>query len=199
MLRTTQGSRGAPLTWARLAALITRFTMSVVGILQNRISTYVDDPIIVAAGTKPQRRRVFATVLLLWCALQLPLSFNKAVTGANVTWTSAEFAPTRSLLTVRVKQSIVDDTAELVHRFLRCNYIRFKELRSFTGKVTHIASLVILVRPFLAELYAALYSPEAAKTGFVWTRQSKHTLSWIAALLAEGNFSLERRFTLEAF
>ena len=140
-----------------------------------------------------------ATVLLLWCALQLPLSLNKAAIGANVTWTSAEFAPTRSLLTVRVKQSIVDDTAELVHRSLRCNYIRFKELRSFTGKVTHIASLVILVRPFLAELHAALYSPEAAKTGFVWTRQSKHTLIWIAALLAEGNFSLERRFTLEAF
>ena len=106
----------------------------------------------------------FATVLLLWCALQLPLSFNKAVIGANVTWTSGEFAPTRSLLTVRVKQSIVDETVELLHQFLRGHYIRLKELRSFTGKVTHIASLVILVRPFLAELYAALYSPDAART-----------------------------------
>ena len=199
LMRTAQGSRGAPLTWARLAALITRLTMSVIGIAQNRISTYVDDPIIVAVGTKAQRRRVFATVLLLWCALQLPLSLNKAVIGMNVTWTSAEFCPLRSLLTVRVKQAIVDDTVELLHRFLRCNYIRLKDLRSFTGKVTHIASLVILVRPFLAELYAALYSEEAARTGYVWTRQSKHTLVWIAALLAEENFVLERRFTLDAF
>ena len=198
MLRTTQGSRGAPLTWARLAALITRLTMSVIGITHNLVSTYVDDPIIVSVGSRLQRRRTFATVLLLWCALQLPLSLNKAVIGAKVTWTSAEFSPMRSMLTVRVKQAIVDDTAELVHRFLRCNYVRVKELRSFTGKVNHIASLVILVRPFLSELYAALYS-QAAKTGFVWTRQMTHTLIWIAALLAEGNFCLERRFTLEAF
>ena len=199
MMRTTQGSRGAPLTWARLAALITRLTMSVIGVAQNRISTYVDDPIILAVGTAKQRRRVFATVLLLWCALQLPLSLNKAVIGADVTWTSAVFCPLRSLLTVRVKQAIVDDTAELLQRFLKGNYIRLKDLRSFTGKVTHIASLVILVRPFLAELYAALYSPDAIKSGFVWTRQTKHTLVWIAALLAEADFRLERRFTLEAF
>ena len=85
-----------------------------------------------------------------------------------------------------------------MHSFLKRNYVRVKELRSFTGKITHIASLVILVRPFLAELYATLYS-KAAKTGFVWTRQMTHTLIWIAALLAEGNFCLERRFTLEAF
>ena len=64
LLKTTQVSRGAPLTWARLAALITRLTIIVIGVDRSRIATYVDDPIILTVGSRPQRRRTFATALL---------------------------------------------------------------------------------------------------------------------------------------
>ena len=195
MLKTTQGSRGAPLTWARFAALITRLTISVIGIDRSRIATYVDDPIVTTVGTRKQRRRTFATVLLLWCALQLPLSLDKAVLNPQVTWTSATFTPSRTLLVVKVKQQIVDETSALLTTFMKGNYIRLKD----TGKVTHIASLVIMVRPFVTELYAALYAPQSCEQKFVWTRQIKHTLIWIAALLADAEYCLERRFTLDAF
>jgi hypothetical protein len=43
-VKTTQGSRGAPLTWARQAALVSRLTQSVVESQHARINTYVDDP-----------------------------------------------------------------------------------------------------------------------------------------------------------
>ena len=43
-LKTVQGSRQAPLTWARLVALVTRLTQSVLG-TSGRMSTYVDDPL----------------------------------------------------------------------------------------------------------------------------------------------------------
>ena len=42
---TTQGSRGAPLTWSRTAALLGRLTQALVDARLDRINTYVDDPI----------------------------------------------------------------------------------------------------------------------------------------------------------
>jgi len=92
-VKTTQGSRGAPLTWARLAALVTSMTQAMIGIKQARISTYVDDPIIAVLAPKRERDRIFSMVLLLWSALDLPLSLRKAVRGYSVTWTSGILTP----------------------------------------------------------------------------------------------------------
>jgi len=74
--KTAQGSRGAALTWARIAALVTRLTQTVIGIQRTRMSTYVDDPIVVAVGSAKFRKDTFARVLLIWSALQLPLAFD---------------------------------------------------------------------------------------------------------------------------
>ena len=59
-LKTAQGSTVAPLTWARVAALITRLTMSVLGSETCRMSTYVDDPLISGFGNTLHRSRCFA-------------------------------------------------------------------------------------------------------------------------------------------
>ena len=155
-MKTAQGSRGAPLTWARIAALITRLTQAVIGIDRTRMATYVDDPIVVAVGTAKFRRGTFARVLLLWTALQLPLAFDKAVYGPSVTWTSAVFCPLADALIVRIKESIVLETAETAHRSTGSNHLSRKELRSFICKVMHIASLVIIVRTLVSVLYGAL-------------------------------------------
>ena len=194
--KTAQGSRGAPLTWARIAALVTRLTQTVIGIQRTRMSTYVDDPIVVAVGSAKFRKDTFARVLLIWSALQLPLAFDKAVYGPSVTWTSAVFCPLADALIVRIKESIVLETGEMAQRFLTVNYLARKELRSFIGKVMHIASLVIIVRPFVSELYGALYSTAATTTGWIWLKQIRPALAWIALLLSESNFKLERRFDL---
>ena len=196
--RTTQGSRGAPLTWARLAALITRLTQSVTGVKVSRISTYVDDPIIVARGPRPYRRLIFAMVLALWSALKLPVAYDKAVLDSTVTWTSATFEPHKSGVTVRVKDSIVRETIELLERFLANNYILRKEMRTCVGKAMHIASLVATVRPFLNELYAALHSDKGSKAS-IWTKQVQPALVWLLTLLKEEGYILERKYELSSF
>ena len=57
----------------------------------------------------------------------------------------------------------------------------------------------MMVHPCVTELYAALYASQSFEQKFVRTRQIKHTLIWIAALLADAEYCLERRFTLDAF
>ena len=199
--KTTQGSRGAPLTWARLAALVTRLTQSVTRVANSRISTYVDDPIVVAVGSTTQRRRIFATTLLIWSALGLPLALEKAQIGRKVTWTSAVFQPTSHGLEVSVKENIIAETVELCEKFLKSNYVTHKDLRSQIGKAMHIAGLVPTVRPFLNELYAALH--DKSRTGpspqSIWAKQIKHSVTWLLALLYRNKGQLVRSYDLDVY
>jgi hypothetical protein len=204
-LRTTQGSRGAPLTWARLAALIGRLTQSVLGLEAARISTYVDDPIVVARGSRFFRRKLFAITLGMWSALGLPIAFNKGVIGSSVTWTSAVFAPTHDQVTVSVKATLVAETMTMLAQFVSGNYILKKRLRQGIGKAMHIASLVPMVRPFISELYAALCSSQPEGTqhrlgaDVVWTKQIRSALHWLIHLLSEAEFSLSRTYQLNTW
>ena len=134
---------------------------------------------------------MFAITLGIWSALRLPIAFNKATIGEEIGWISAVFRPTLTSLTVTVKESLVQETLEMLLSFVSGNYIRKKLLRSCVGKAQHIASLVPLVRPFLQELYAALHSDSAkmhSRFGaeVVWTKQVRHALLWLTHLLQEG-------------
>ena len=68
-LSTAQGSRGAPLTWARLAALIMRLTQSLFDRNTVRLQCFVDDPIAAIKGTELRRKVVVSTIMLVWEAL----------------------------------------------------------------------------------------------------------------------------------
>ena len=201
--RTTQGSRGAPLTWARLAAQICRLTQGALG-PKARLCCYVDDPLITMVAEPFERRQMQAMVLLLWSSLRLPLSLKKATAGQKVTWTSGQF----SLLTtpewgveVRVKESIVTDVAEQTATLLKDNVVSLKVLASFTGKVMHICSLIAAMRPFITDLYAALHHSGKSKAppGCTWTAQIAHVLRWIQVFLSECHGPLARRYWVSAF
>ena len=199
-MRTTQGSRGAPLTWARFAALISRMTQAILDSKSTRINTYVDDPIIVALGPKKERDMKYAMVLLVWSALGLPLSLEKAVRGLAVTWTSAIFTPGPWCVTVEVKRAIIEDVASLVNRFLSKNVIPTKELRSLTGKLTHVASVVMTLRPFLTELYGAQVAErENAPVGCIWRKQIQDVLLWAKAFLEGTPGELKRCYSLSSY
>ena len=174
-----------------------RLTQSVVGCQTCRISTYVDDPIIAAIGTKLERHTIFATILLLWACLGLPMAMDKAKLGQDITWTSATFLPKPEGITVRVKPAIVAETLEGLKAFMRANIITRKALRTSLGKSTHIASLVPVIRPFLTEMYGALYRRTNAAVGnTIWTKQIAHAISWLIAFLDESEAKLERTFDL---
>ena len=158
--------------------------MSVIGTAKARISTYVDDPLISAFGTKTFRDRQFAIVLLIWGALWFPLSLTKAKRGKTITWTSGVFESTPEGIRVGIKEEIRLDVLSSSKAMVKVNVLKIKELHSFVGKLVHIASIVFTLRPFLTDLHAAIYTVDSkAPPGCIWLKQILHVLWWIIALL----------------
>jgi hypothetical protein len=102
---------------------------------------------------------------------------------------------------VEVKEAIVKDAQELTTAMLTQNTTSRKKLRSYVGKLMHIASVVQQLRPFLADIYAALYSKaSSAPRGHVWTKQILSVLVWVNALLRKGvEGKLVRRYDLAPY
>ena len=51
---------------------------------------YVDDPTIIAAGSREQRLRLLTVVLLFWAALRFDLCWKKGQKGPTVEWMGGE-------------------------------------------------------------------------------------------------------------
>ena len=205
LLRTAQGSRGAPLTWNRTGALVSRLTQAMFPPDMLRLNTYVDDPLVALRGPKSVRDINVGIVMLVWAALGFSLSLKKAKRGPTVTWTSGLFSiiprPDDYFVVAQVKPELVQDARQMTSEFLAANVVGHKALRKLAGKASHIGSLIFALRPFAAELWAALYSTAAtwAPKGCVWISQIRHTLIWLAAFfhLDDGNI-LTRTFSAQA-
>ena len=77
-----------------------------------------------------------------------------------------------------------------------------RDLRTLAGKANHIAGVLYTWRPFLQELWAALYNTNQdtqAPLNCVWTKQIMHTLTWILAFLTQQAGALRRVYTLDAY
>ena len=185
-VRVAQGSRGAPLVWGRLAALLMRLTQAAVCGRQARIEDYVDDPIISLCGCRAYRSRTIAIVVLLWSAIGFPLAFQKGARGTTVTWIVAKYSVISTGTEVTLKQAIIDDVSEILGQLSKSNVVPFKLLRSFCGKISCMAFLIFAMTPFLGELWSALADGMAgdrssgAPTNCIWRRQMQLALDWIA-------------------
>ena len=138
---------------------------------------------IVVGGCKDARNEYLCLIILAWMALGLPLSWRKGLRGATMTWVGGESAihsaPARL---VKVKQDLFEATEAL---------LLDRDLSTLIGKLGNIANLLAVWRPFMAPLYAALYSTErtAALLNCCWTRQIAPELDWFAAYFkATGGF-----------
>lgn len=91
-MRTAQGSRGAPLSFAVLVALASRFIQSLLlgparrGQPEGRLQVYVDDPLAILVGSEARANRLASIVATGWLLLRFPLAFHKAVISNVVTW-----------------------------------------------------------------------------------------------------------------
>jgi hypothetical protein len=180
----------------------------------------------VVRGTSVDCKRTIVHITLTWLVLGFPLSFKKGAIGRSLEWTG-------SLLTVDVRLQIVsveipelkvDELRTLTLELYRANVIPIKALRSYSGKCSNVAQTIIMWRPFLSELWAALCSgsgtdPGAPATtliaadssgshavtkqgpprGCVWTKQIASALLWIYAFLAGQRGAIKRTFTLSAY
>lgn len=92
------------------------------------------------------------------------------------------------------------NSAWLLTDFMSGNLIRIKKLHSFVGKVNNVASLLVVLRPFLHPLWVALYSPEVGSPkGTVWTKQVRTFLLWLQAFFGGSAGGIQRRFDLSVY
>ena len=170
-----------------------------------RLNVYVDDPIIALRGSKFRRDIHAAMIMIIWSALGFSLSLRKAKRASVATWTSVHFtvvaSPDDFTVIAQTKPALVEDAWQLVKECMASNVVGRKTLRSLAGKVSHIGSLIFALRPFCADLWAAIYSDPStwAPRGCIWVRQIHHALIWINAFFeASGSRALSRHFSARA-
>jgi len=202
-LRNAQGSRGAPLGWGRTAALLGRLTQSMFHKNEARIEIYTDDPCITLAGSRRQRDRCVAAIVLIWRLLGFPLSWRKASRGVSISWIGGQFDVdnVNRSVSVKIKDDVFTDARDSVHKMAQANVVPIKELRSGTGKLSNIANLLTVWRPFMTPIYGALYGPMAtgAPRNCIWTKQIATPLRWFIAFFEGSGGFIQRQFDLDFF
>ena len=187
------------MTWGRTAALIGRLTQGLLGTRLARVNIYVDDPILVIGGSKAQRDRMMAITILAWLGLGFNLSIQKGKRGSTVQWVSATYAiwPDRSGITISLKEEIETEVRELTETIMSSNVVSFKELRSYAGKVSHIAGVLMTWRPFLQEIWGALACKDSnAPHNCVWVKQCLSSLKWFSAFFQGTSGATSRSYPL---
>jgi len=95
---------------------------------------------------------------------------------------------------VQVKQATADEVTVITTAFWRLNVVPVRDLRSYAGKCTAMASVISTWTPFLKPLWAALTVEPSRSDGVprncVWVRQFSDSLEWVVAFLtSEGELS----------
>ena len=199
--RAPQGSAVGPTLWGRLAALIMRLTQSLVDPHEARLVCYVYDPLAAIRGTDEERRAIAAMMMLVWCALGFKLAFAKGQLAKEVTWIGGTLIVEVHGVRVVAKQSIIDDIIDTLTRFVVLTLVPKRELHSIIGKFNHAAGLLIVMRPFLEPLWAALKaaSPKDKPGLYLWIKQVQTELRWFHTFFLGNGTSIERFFALDAY
>ena len=197
----TQGARGSPLTWGRLAALVTRLTQSMFEHGEAHLQTYVDDPIMVSSGSPAVRSLSFAVAILAWRCLKFPLAFSKGQRGTKVNWIGCTFELQGAAVVASIKAETLKALEALVDELLSANVVKTKTVASLAGSGSHIATLIWAWRPFLQHLWAAIYQTDShgAPANCIWTKQIKTSLLWMKAFLSGSCGTVSRTFFLDKF
>ena len=118
------------------------------------------------------------------------MAFAKGALGPAVEWIGARPSIEHGRVVLTAKPQMLEETQALAAAIAASNVVSRKTLRTFVGKVQAIASFVFALRPFLQELYGALYAePESAAPGCppscVWLRMIQGPLDWLQAFFRQ--------------
>eukprot|EP00971_Amphidinium_carterae_P351397 6492091-Amphidinium_carterae.2 len=197
--RLPMGGKNSPQCWGRAAALFGRLMAGLLPGTSARLQLYVDDPLCTFVGDRVSRNLHLASLVLALTALGIKLSWQKgARSTTTITWIGASFSLREHFLDVSAKPELLLDLGRLIADALSRNTIKVKSLRTLVGKANHLAGIVPLVRPFLAPLWAALHKPGGPLQS-IWTKQIRHALLWLQALLTRNGGQLVRSFPLDSF
>ena len=144
----------------------------------------MDDPILATKGSRSRRNRLavrFCTGLLL---LGFGVAFDKAKFHSTVVWIGVLYNISPRTVTVTIPEEKLQELIAIINRMLSRNVVPEKELRSFAGKAMNVATLIVVWRPFLAFIWAALSSSATrAPKNCIWTRQFRLSLLWLSEFL----------------
>ena len=139
----------------------------------------------------------------------MPLSYDKGQYGDEIIWIGGEFKLLRDSFQVQVKDSIIQDIIADLTKFRPANKIARKSLLSFAGRTNHAASLLIAIRPFLQQIWAALHDPvishrynaEGVRSykPMIWRKKVAHALRWLEVFFITGKLSTSRTFMLSDY
>ena len=183
---------------ARYAALLMRFTQGLLGGDRCRLQCFVDDPVAVLRCTALERRASATLIMLVWETLSCKLSYSKGQYGGHASWIGSELTITEVGVDARVKPSIIEDIRLGLVEVSKSNVLSRKALESIAGKLNHVAGLVIVLRPFLHQIWAALHKPGSGD-GRIWKKQVEHALSWFHAAFNDQNAFLLRQFRVSDY
>ena len=200
-LRAAQGSRNGPLAWAGVVSLALRLVQACWwegGECPARINTYVDDPLTVA---ETRRNNLVACLVLLFTALGFPLSFRKGSRGTSVDWIGLNLSVRPRVVHLTITEARVKELRDLADEALLHNLVSKKWLKSFAGKTSSFASILIFWRPFLHSIWAAIYAVPSDGTpqNCVWVKQCVVAVKWIRAFLNGVQGNMVRTFALDMY
>ena len=190
------GGKSAPTIWGRFAACIGRILATTSPPDTTRIEVYVDDPLFATFGTVHQRTRHLTRALLTLDLLGFPLAWAKATIGPRVVWIGAQFASLPQDIRLTIPDVRIDDLTTDTHRFQQTHITHRRSMRSYCGKLSFIAGIIPIVRPFLAMFWATIFAPSNLPPALMHTRRCSHALAWIRLLLTHLREHLHRTFPL---
>ena len=168
-----------------MSALISRLAQSFFEDHALLPHTYTDDPLATMLGDQHSINHYVSVLILVWRVLGFKLAFKKGQLGNAVCWVGYDIATDADAHTIRVsiKKEFMEELTAMTQDFLKRNVVGRRDLKSYTGKVSHVANMIWVIKPFMEQLWAACESSGGSKQGCVWRRQIDDALSWIKAFL----------------
>ena len=204
------GFASGPLLWGRVAAFFGRLAQAT---LRNddeaRIQIFVDDPIVSIAGSQRERTWTAAVVFLCWAMLGAKLAWHKASFGHRTLWTGAEYSAEADGILVAIDAARIEKLLEAIGEARSARGL-IKDLQKLAGQMSWVAGIAPRIRPFVAHLWAAIYSEEAQRAkvdegrssarkrpkGAVFLRRVDYALEWLEAFAKGERGGLQRRHLL---
>lgn len=218
MLRMGFGSKGAPLTWSRVAAALGRMGQATLEAAQEveqtpgQLNLYLDDPLIFLTGLDNERNEQLLVLLGLWTACGFRLAWHKASRGSFIEWIGLLFEiheDTQSIF-VKIPAEYIKDIVEEAQALLALAMIPVARLRRFAGRCGWVMNLVPRAQWTVQRLWAALKDARARRGhqrglaqqrrrggdhhSLVYAKQVAPPLRWISAFWGQPDLRLERRF-----
>ena len=164
MCRMGFGSKGAPLTWCRIAAALGRAAQAVErrSVVWTRNNTYIDDPLLNLLGTQEQRDKQLQAVLLFWTAVGFKVAWAKGTRSKVAKWIGLEFTPDfqSQTVTVRIPAKTAEAFKQDAQKLLSAPMIPLKMLRQLAGKGGWIMNLLPKARWTIQRLWGAIAEEE---------------------------------------